>query len=146
MNQLSVDFYKKFRLPQPHVGLVNKITSPKGIRCKESESYTSYQLHSDLCDVYAGNECTVKPGLYWVLDISKDNSTMQLQWYHYIFVVDDEKVYPVAEYLDQSDSWWITQAIPKVIKPYFQNQELPPIKLTLIKMPKPIKTDWHMRK
>lgn len=135
-----LDFYKKFRLPQPVCGLVNKVTSPKGIRKQEEGGFYSYHLHTDLVCIYKGEATRLDPGIYWVLDVCKPDDCME--WYQYLFVVeDDDAVYPVAEYLRQTGSEWILDAQP-IIKKYFKGEQLTPIQLTRIRQVIPKKTRW----
>ena len=139
-----IDFYKAFKLVPPMCGLVNRVTSPKGIRRIEPDGYTSYQLQSDLSCIYHGEASLFKPGLYWVLDIGLVKG--ELKWNQYLFILEDDgDVYPIAEYLDQRDSSWVKSAI-KIVKSYFEGTELDPIELTMIDYKIHRKTKWSKTK
>lgn len=137
--KVTVDIYKKFRLPIPTCGLINKITSPKGIRVRESETYTSYRLHTDLVCIYDDRATQLDEGIYWVMNVCKVEGTMQ--WDHYLFVVEEDRVYPVAEFLYLTNTEWIPEALP-YIKKYFAGEHLDPIKLTYIRQETSNKTRW----
>ena len=127
----EIDFYTEFGLPMPVAcGLVNKITSPKGIRTKNDKTgIYHYQLHTDLKQIYEdGRAASVDEGLYWVMDVYKLRGTMT--WNHYLFVVEsDGTTYPIAEFLDYTDSSWIKEAI-EIIKDCFSGDEFEPIDIT----------------
>lgn len=136
----EIDFYKELKLPRTTCGLVNKILSPKGKRRLNERNEYEYHLNDELIQVYQGEGATeVTEGLYWVMDVFK-NSEGQLQWNHYLVVVDEEGFYPIYEYLDAHDTTWILDAMP-YIKGYFAGEEFDPIALTKYRMPKP-KTRW----
>lgn len=140
----SIDFYKTYNLVPPTCGLVNKVTSPKGLRKFEAEGYTSYQLYSDLSDIYKGEPASLEPGIYWVLDICKVKEV--LHWNHYLFVVDTDGFnYPVAEYLNQRDSAWVKEAI-KLVKRYFAGEELDSTGITKIDYQIIRKSKWTKTK
>lgn len=142
-----IDFFKTFNLVPPVCGLVNKVTSPKGVRRIEDDGYTHYELHSDLISTYKGEALALESGLYHVVDIGSVQG--RLNWNHYLFILDTEGyAYPIAEYLDQPNSSWIAQAI-KLVKRYFQDDPAEmqdPIQLTSIdyELPKrtPQKSRW----
>lgn len=140
----EVDFYKEFGLPMPVLcGLVNKITSPKGIRTKNEETGNyHYQLHSDLKQIYEEGICAeVDEGLYWVMDVYKSRGS--LVWNHYLFVMEsDGMVYPIAEFLDYSDSSWIKEAI-NIIKDCFNGDTFEPIELTQCRADVPQRQNIH---
>ena len=140
----EIDFYKEFELPRPVAcGLVNKITSPKGIRTKNEQTGNyHYQLHTDLKQIYeAGIPANVDEGLYWVMDVYKYKGSMT--WNHYLFVVEsDGTIYPIAEFLDYSDSSWIKEAI-NIIKDHFSGDEFEPIEITLCKADVPTVQTIH---
>ena len=141
MHKYKIDFYKEFKLVPPVCGLVQKITSPKGIRRKESDAYTSYHLHTELMDIYEPNRPSeIESGLYWVLDVCKIYDKMT--WFNYLFIVlDGGRALPVGEFLRCKDSTWIKDALP-IIKSYFEEEELSPIKLTYIPRPTPKLNRW----
>jgi len=70
----------------------------------------------------------------------------ELKWNQYLFILEDDgDVYPIAEYLDQRDSSWVKSAI-KLVKSYFEGNELDPIELTMIDYKIHRKTKWSKTK
>ena len=136
---MKVDFYKQFKLLKPTAGLVEKITSPKGIRKKVSYGY-AYALHTELQGVYNDKPMDLDSGVYWVLDVCKYKD--ELIWNHYLFYVDttQESVVPIAEFLYQHDTNWIPDAI-KPIKKVLQGH-IKEIELTQFKVAPKQKTRW----
>lgn len=144
MNEFEVDFYKEFKLKPPIAGLVNKVTSPKGTRRLEETGRYTYHIKEELVQVYDEKPCTVTPGLYWVMLITKDITTLYggPKWYHYLFIVDlDGDVYPIFEYLEAKDTSWVKEALP-YIKKYFSEEHLDRIRLTPYKKPAKTKS-WQ---
>ena len=140
----SIDFYKMFNLVPPMCGLIDKVTSPKGIRRQEEDGYISYQLHSDLCCIYKGEATDLEPRLYWVLDVGLVKGT--LNWNQYLFIIEDDgTVYPVGEYLDQKDSSWVKKAIGTV-KKYFAKEPVDAIEITKIDYKIHRKSKWGKTK
>lgn len=137
--KLEIDFYKELNLPEVFTGLVNKVTSPKGMRKLNEMDRYEYRLKDELIQVYEGEPALVDEGIYWVMDIFKFEGS--LKWNHYLVVVEDDCFYPVAEFLECVDSTWIPDAIP-YLKDYFAGVELEPIELTKYKFPKKKKTRW----
>lgn len=135
----EIDLYKELKLPETTCGLVNKIISPKGKRRLNERDEYEYHLNDELVQIYQGNSAVLEEGLYWAMDVFK-NAKGQLQWNHYLIIIDDEGFYPVYEFLDAHDTTWIVDAMP-YIKRYFAGQELEPIAITKYKNPKP-KTKW----
>ena len=132
----NIDFFQ--HLVTPIVGLVSKITSPKGIRYPVGDDYR-YNLHHELVDVYSGEGVPVTEGLYWVFDIYK--SDMGIVRNSYIFVVSKKgDVTPVAEYLDYPELSWVPEALP-ILKAYFGGKKLPCVELTKIKLPEKVKKE-----
>ena len=131
MNKHEVDFFLSFA--SPIVGLVSKITSPKGVRHVEG-SDVKYGLHAELVDVYSEGKATfVESGLYWVVCIYKKDT--ELIRTSYLFVVTDSgSLRPIAEYLGYPELTWIPDAIP-LLKAYFNNGSLPLITLTPVEVP-----------
>lgn len=139
MSRYKFDFYKQFDLLPPVSGLVSKITSPKGIR-RITDSGVKYQFHSDLIQVYDGQECMIEPGLYWVLDVCHVKKS--LVWCHYLFIVEDDgTVYPIKQCLNQKNSDWIPKSL-EVVKRYFNGESIDPIELRVLPRPKPKRAGW----
>lgn len=126
---IAIDFYKRFKLVTPVCGLVHRISKPKGIRTFDEDGKASYALVSDLIGLYEETPMKLTKGLYWVVDVCKIKGSMA--WNQYLFIVDDEGAYPIAEYLYQTDSTWIVKAI-KLVKMYFNGEELEAISPTKI--------------
>lgn len=144
MSKLEIDFYKELKLPSPITcGLVNKVMSPKGVRKLNEHDRYEYRLKDELIQIYDDKPALVEPGLYWVMDIFKWNSS--LQWNHYLVVVEEDSFYPVAEFLDCKDSLWIKDALP-YIKDYFAGFDLEPINLTRYKRRPQSKSGWSSRR
>ena len=140
MSKLEIDFYKELKLPSPITcGLVNKVIEPKGIRKLNEHDRYEYRLKDELVQIYDDKPALVEPGLYWVMDIFKWNSS--LQWNHYLIVVEEDSFYPVAEFLDCKDSTWIKDAMP-YIKDYFAGFDLEPINPTRYKRKPQSKSGW----
>ena len=145
MTRLEIDIYKELKLPIPITcGLVNKILSPKGIRKLNDMDRYEYRLKDELIQIYDGKSAQVEPGIYWVMDIYQ-NRGGDLQWNHYLVVVEDDCFYPVAEFLNCHDSLWIRDAIP-YIKDYFNGFELEPIELTPFRPLKQKRSAWANRR
>lgn len=139
----EVDFYKQFKLVPPTCGLISRVTSPKGVRVQEPDGYMYYKLYTDSSIIYDGKAVTLKPGLYWVMDVC--NVLGAMTWNHYLFIISkDGKVAPVAEYLHQHDSSWVKKAI-KVVKSYYNKEKLQPIELTKIQHKSEDNTHWKSR-
>ena len=139
MKKFEFDFYKELELPTPVLcGLVQKVTAPKGKRTmNESIHQYSYELHTDLVNIYDFEETPYEPGLYWVMDVYKHKSV--LRWNHYLIIIEDDgTVYAVGEYLNCHDTTWIKKAV-KVVNAYFEGEELDPIGITQCKTDKPTK-------
>ena len=109
----TIDFFKKFDLPQPTAGLVYKITSPRGVVCRGAEM-TEYKLHTQLLDIYSGHPIKAESGVYSVTDVCNIYGTMR--WNHYIFYIGDEKIVPIAEFLSTKDTEWVKEAVPIIKK------------------------------
>lgn len=140
----EVDFYKDLPLPKPTIcGLVNKVISPKGTRKLNENDLYEYHLKDELIQVYDGNPVKVTNGLYWAMSIYK-NQAAELKWNHYLIIVDNGSVYPVAEFLDCHDSSWIKDAM-RYIKAYFAGEDLPEIDLTIYRV-RPRKSSWKTSK
>lgn len=141
--KLEIDFYKELKLPQTTVcGLVNRILSPKGIRKLNKRNQYEYRFKDELIQIYDEKPAIVVPGIYWVMSIYKIGN--ELKWNHYLVVVEDDCFYPVAEFLEITDSTWIKDALPYV-KDYFAGFELEPIDITLYRAPKEKKSGWGRR-
>lgn len=141
--RLEIDFYKELELPQPMIcGLVNKVISPKGTRKATESGRYEYHLKDELIQIYEGKPALVVPGIYWVMSIYKVGDGQK--WNHYLVVVEDDCFYPVAEFLEATDSTWIKKALP-YIKDYFEGFDLMPIDITPYKPPKKKKTGWGRR-
>ena len=126
----NIDFFQF--LVTPIVGLVSKITSPKGIRYPV-EDRVQYNLHHELIDVYRGEATHVFPGLYWVFEIYKKGSDYTRN--SYLFEVTDEGIVkPVAEYLNYLNLEWIPESL-SILKKYFKGESLPQIHITQISIP-----------
>ena len=142
-NLYSIDFFKTFRLEKPISGLVKQITSPKGVRIAGKNEYI-YKLHTELCCIYRGEPCELAPGVYYVLDICRPYD--HVIWNHYIFVVDsDGFTYPIAEYLEQTNTLWVKSVIP-IIKGALNNDLVESIDLTHYKHEKQEKVAWKSYK
>lgn len=140
VEKLEIDFYKELKLAQPITcGLVNKILSPKGIRKLNERDQYEYHLKDELIQIYEGKPALVEPGIYWVMDIFKIGN--ELKWNHYLVVVEEDSFYPVAEFLEITDSTWIKDALP-YIKRYFAGEELDPIHITPYRAPRQSKNGW----
>lgn len=141
MKHYKVDFYRELSLPL--AGLVKKVTSPKGVRTIIDDQYV-YSLKSELCCQYQGKAMRVTPGLYHVSCICKPKG--EVIWNHYLFVVDaDGNGYPVAEYLECSDSTWVKDAI-HIVKDYFAENPVKPIKVTKYEKKPDKGTSWKLLK
>lgn len=144
IERLEIDFYKELKLPQPMTcGLVNKIVSPKGIRKLNEHDRYEYRLRDELIQIYDDKPALVEPGIYWVMDIFKIGNS--LKWNHYLVVVEEDCFYPVAEFLEVTDSTWIKDAIP-YIKDYFSGEELDVIDITPYRAPSKSKNGWRVSK
>lgn len=141
--KLEIDFFKELKLPQPIVcGLVNKVISPKGIRQLDETGRYKYHLKDEIVQVYDGKPAFVNTGIFWIMDIYKKGG--ELKWNHYLVIVEDDCFYPVAEFLEATDSTWIKSAIP-FIKRYFEGAELDVIQTTRYKAPKQSKRGWGIK-
>lgn len=138
--KLEIDFYSELRLPRPMTcGLVHKVTSPKGERRLNDNDQYEYRLKNDLIQIYDGKPAIVTPGIYWVMDIYKIGDC--LKWNHYLVIVEEDCFYPVAEFLECTDSSWIKDALP-YIKDYYAGFDLEPIEITVYREPKQRKNRW----
>lgn len=129
-----MNFYEEFNLPEPLGGVTSRITSPKGLRKTEKSGRVLYSLKSDTLGIYT-EDIAVEPGLYWVIDVCKP--AHKVIWCHYLFIVEKSKSYPVAEYLEQTDTTWVKEAI-MLVKAYYKGEKLP--KIVLTKMATPVET------
>lgn len=144
-NRYEFDFYKELNLPQPITcGLVQRVVSPKKVRTPETDydykgiEECHYQLDTELIEIYGYDKgVALAAGLYWVMDIFKQGQN--LTWNHYLIILEDDgSVYPVAEYLNCHDSKWVKKGA-KIVKAYFNGEDIPAINLTKYKTHKPIK-------
>ena len=141
--RVKVDFYRQFHLEKPLAGLVKKIISPKGNRTLVND-IPVYRFKSKLCGLYQGKPMRLSPGLYHVSCVCKLES--EVVWNHYLFVVEhDKSVYPIAEYLKQTDSTWVKDGI-KVVKKYFDEIAIEPIKPTRFAKKSNKATSWGVLK
>ena len=138
--KLEIDFFKELELPSPVLtGLVDLIESPKGVRKQEPSGRYSYALKDKLVQLYDGKPAIVTPGIYRVMVIFRRKG--DLQWNHYLVVVEEDCFYPVAEFCECHDSLWIKGAI-HIIKRYFAGEELDPISLTVYPKPRQKESRW----
>ena len=134
--QYKIDFFKTFELEQPTAGLVQKVTSHKGIKRTAEDGSVTYALHTDLKAVYEGKASILDAGVYLVTDVYIDYSNGVVgtpHWNHYLFIIEEDgAVYPIKEFVDQTDSSWVKNAI-KPLKRIFAGEKLPAAKLTILR-------------
>lgn len=131
MRKYDIDFFKKFKLETPVVGLIMKVVSPRGLRRPDSDEPDgyAYRLTAEFPLVYNEGEATsVEPGIYHILDVCKPEE--KLLWNHYLFIVEDDgTAYPIWELLEQKNTQWVKEALP-IIKKVFANKPMDRIKIT----------------
>ena len=128
--RVSVNFKETLKLDHNIGGYVARITSPKGVKRVTDEGSEHYEFHTDSAGIPDGDVYNTSPGIYQVIDICKWNRDQKLQWNIYLVVVyEDGSAVPVAEYLDNPHTQWVKKAI-KLVKAYFNDEELPEIELT----------------
>lgn len=135
---IRINFEEVLSLKHNIGGFVARITEPKGLKITEN-GRVRYELKTDISrprDEHGYVE--VIPGIYEVCDVCKWSS-QDLQWNFYLVVVSsDGKASPVAEYLDSPNTMWVKGAI-KIVKAYFNGEELEKIEPT--PQPKPKKVE-----
>ena len=126
---IRINFEEVLSLKHNVGGFVARITEPKGIKT-EVNGTIHYEFKTDISGVKEEDgSINVAPGIYEVCDVCKWNHET-LQWNFYLVVVDsDGQAYPVAEYLDSPNTLWVKKAI-KIVKAYFNGEELEEIELT----------------
>lgn len=119
----TIDFFKEFGLVPPLCGLVDLVTSPKGIRQQRADGLMYYELHSEFKGLYYDQPSEFEEGIYHITDICKVKGI--LTWNHYLFILDKNgKATPVAEFLSQHDTSWVKDAVP-VLKECFKGTAKP---------------------
>lgn len=138
-----IDFEKELGLGHKVGGFIARITSPKAIRKEEKGGRYSYRFHTDSIYRHPDGTYQSKDGIYQVIDICKWNNTSELQWNIYIVIVEDGEVYPVGEYLDSPVTLWVKDA-KKLVKAYFEGEQLDVIELTPQPKPSKTKPSWEI--
>lgn len=128
----KVNFREELGLEHKIRGYIARVTEPKGVKTVK-DGVTSYSLKTKVVGVPSNDidEITeVEPGIYEVCDICKWFRDAKLYWNFYLVVVnEDGSITPVAEYLDNPYTLWVKPAL-KVVKAYFNGEELETIELT----------------